>query len=427
MNKDTTISSYLFNMGRASKEAARALRMASGATKDRALTMIADRLSARKELVLSANQEDMVIARDAGAEPHILDRLLLTSERLDGIIQATKRIVALPNPIGEEFDVRSLPNGLLVGRRRVPLGVIGTIYESRPNVTIDIAALCLKSGNASILRGGKEAIHSNRALISIVREAVVEADLPEFSVQFVEDPDRTYLLEMLRMKEFIDLLIPRGGSELITFVGQHATMPAITGGIGVCHVYIDRGADQEMASRIVLNAKLQRPSVCNALDTLLVDKNIASEVLPKLAGQLLAENVELRMDSRSISYLGMDNGPQIKMASCDDWGVEFLDLILAVRVVDSIEDALAHIERYGSGHSEAIVTRDHGRAMQFLDAVDAAAVFVNASTRFTDGEQLGLGAEVAISTNKLHARGPMGVRDLTSYKWVILGNGHVRA
>ena len=426
MSKDAIISSYLLNMGRVAKESARSLRMASGAKKDHALMVLADRLRAAKELVLSANQQDIKIAQDAGADRHVLDRLLLTSERLDGMIQAIQAIVALPNPIGEEFDSRSLSNGLLVSRRRVPLGVIGVIYESRPNVTIDIAALCLKSGNASILRGGKEAIHSNKALITVIHEALLEAGLSESSVQFVEDTNRLYLHEMLRMKEFIDLLIPRGGSDLISFVDQHAEMPAITGGVGVCHVYIDREADHEMASQIVLNAKVQRPSVCNALDTLLIDKEIASKVLPKLVGQLLAESVELRMDSRSSSYVELDNNPQIKLASNDDWGVEFLDLILAVRVVDSIEDALAHIERYGSGHSEAIVTRDYGRAMQFLDAVDASAVLVNASTRFNDGEQLGLGAEVAISTNKLHARGPMGLRDLTSYKWVILGNGHIR-
>lgn len=426
MSKDAIISSYLLNMGRVAKESARSLRMASGAKKDHALMVLADRLRAAKELVLLANQQDIKIAQDAGADHHVLDRLLLTPERLDGMIQAIQAIVALPNPIGEEFDSRSLSNGLLVGRRRVPLGVIGVIYESRPNVTIDIAALCLKSGNASILRGGKEAIHSNKALITVIHEALLEAGLSESSVQFVEDTNRLYLHEMLRMKEFIDLLIPRGGSDLISFVDQHAEMPAITGGVGVCHVYIDREADHEMASQIVLNAKVQRPSVCNALDTLLVDKEIASQVLPKLVEQLLAESVELRMDSRSSSYVELDNSPQIKLASNDDWGVEFLDLILAVRVVDSIEDALAHIERYGSGHSEAIVTRDYGRAMQFLDAVDASAVLVNASTRFNDGEQLGLGAEVAISTNKFHARGPMGLRDLTSYKWVILGNGHIR-
>jgi len=327
----------------------------------------------------------------------------------------------------------TLPNGLRVGKRRVPLGVVGSIYESRPNVTIDIAVLCLKSGNACLLRGGKESLHSNTALVKLVREAIAEAGVPPEAVQFIDNPDRALVDAMLRMKEHIDLLVPRGGAELVRFVANNAAMPAVTGGIGVCHTYVDRGADVGMAADIIFNAKVQRPTVCNALDTVLVHSDVAPRCLPRIARELAAAGVELHCDHRALSILGpspLGEGElpmgKVLPAVEDDWGQEFLSLTAAVKVVDSLEEALQHIETYGSGHSEAIITEDYSAAMRFLEEVDAAAVFVNASTRFTDGAQFGLGAEVGISTQKLHARGPMGLRELTSYKWVILGNGQVR-
>jgi glutamate-5-semialdehyde dehydrogenase len=328
--------------------------------------------------------------------------------------------------VGEVFDARTLPNGLLVARKRVPLGVIGAIYESRPNVTVDIACLCLKAGNACILRGGSEALRSNMALAGLVRQAIARVGLPQDAVQFIPSADRGVVLQMLRAKEYIDLLIPRGGADLIRFVAQHATMPVVTGGIGVCHAYVDAAADLQKALRIVHNAKVQRPTVCNALDCVLVHSAIAGRFLPPMGRLLARDGVELRCDARALEVLGSLEGVRVAPATEEDWGKEFLALVLAVKVVDSLEEALAHIERYGSGHTEAIITEDYSAAMRFVDGVDAAAVMVNASTRFTDGGQFGLGAEVAISTSKFHARGPMGLREITSYKWVVLGSGQVR-
>jgi glutamate-5-semialdehyde dehydrogenase len=319
-----------------------------------------------------------------------------------------------------------MPNGLQIGRRRVPLGVVGAIYESRPNVTVDISTLCLKSGNAVILRGGKEAIHSNGALVGLVKECVTAAGVPEDAVQFIESTDRALVGRMLKMKETIDLMIPRGGQELIRRVAEEAAMPAVTGGVGVCHTFVDRSANLDMALDVVHNAKVQRPSVCNALDTVIVHSAIAPSYLPMLASRWAEFGVEMRCDRRALSLLGPSNGISVRPAEEEDWGMEFLSLTAAVRVVDSLDEALEHIEVYGSGHSEAIITDNYGAAMRFVDEVDAAAVMVNTSTRFNDGGEFGLGAEVAISTNKIHARGPMGLRDLTSYKWVVLGNGQVR-
>ena len=326
-----------------------------------------------------------------------------------------------------------MSNGLKIGKKRVPLGVIGSIYESRPHVTIDISALCLKSGNACMLRGGKESLRSNTALAKLVRKAIGDAGVPEDAVQFVDNPDRSLVDAMLGMKDHIDLLIPRGGDGLIRFVAENATMPAVTGGIGVCHTYIDRGAELDMAANIVFNAKTQRPSVCNALDTILVHISAAPACLPRIVEELTAAGVELHCDHRALSILGPQStgggnspGGRILPANEEDWGREFLSMTAAVKIVDSLDDALDHIETYGSGHSEAIITEDYSAAMRFLDEVDAAAVFVNASTRFNDGGQFGLGAEVGISTQKFHARGPMGLKELTSYKWVIMGDGQVR-
>jgi glutamate-5-semialdehyde dehydrogenase len=325
--------------------------------------------------------------------------------------------------------MQTRPNGLMVGKRRVPIGVIGAIYESRPNVTVDISVLCLKSGNAIILRGGKEALRSNSALAQVIREASSRAGVPEDAVQFIESTERELVNHMLRMRDAIDLVIPRGGAALIKLVAENATMPVVAGGVGVCHTYIDRAADVEKAVAIAYNAKVQRPTVCNALDSLLVHAEVAKNCLHQVAKEWAQAGVEMRCDKRALDILGEKKEPSWKLvaAGADDWGQEFLALIAAIKVVDSLDEALAHIERYGSGHSEAIVTEDYGAAMRFLNEVDAACVYVNASTRFTDGGQFGLGAEVGISTQKLHARGPMGLKELTSYKWTILGTGQVRS
>lgn len=413
-------------IGKAARAASRVLARLKSDVKNAALENIAVALERHQGQVLEANARDVEAGRRAGLSEALLDRLLLTPERLRALARDVRAVAALPDPVGEVFDMRTLPNGLQVGRKRVPLGVIGAIYESRPNVTVDIASLCLKSGNACILRGGSEAFHSNMALATLVRQAIAQAGVPQDAVQFIPSTERGIVLQMLQAKEYIDLLIPRGGADLIRFVAQNATMPAVTGGIGVCHAYVDRTADLEKALRIVRNAKVQRPSVCNALDCVLVHSEIAGRFLPQMARMLARDGVELRCDTRAMSILGPMEEGKVVPASEEDWGKEFLALVLAVKVVDSLDSALAHIERYGSGHTEAIITEDYSAAMRFLEEVDAAAVMVNASTRFTDGGQFGLGAEVAISTSKFHARGPMGLRELTSYKWVVLGNGQVR-
>lgn len=424
----TTTASELEAKGAAAREAARALARLSAEVRNRAILNISQHLLEGEAEVLAANREDMEAGRRAGLSEALLDRLLLSHERLEGMAADVGQVASLPDPLGEVFDMRTLPNGLQLGRKRVPLGVIASIYESRPNVTVDIACLCLKSGNACILRGGKEAIHSNSALASVVQEAVAAAGAPEKAVQFVESTDRAMVGEMLQMRDVIDLLIPRGGAELIRYVAQNATMPVVTGGIGVCHTYVDGSADIQMAVEVVDNAKTRRPSICNALDTLLVHDAAAAGVLPALGRRWAEAGVEMRCDERSLRILSAAEIPELslKPAAEDDFGKEFLALVAAVRVVDSLDEALAHIERYGSGHSEAIVASDYGAAMRFLDEVDAAAVYVNASTQFTDGAQFGLGAEVGISTQKMHARGPMGPRELTSYKWIILGSGQTR-
>ena len=413
-------------LGLAARDASRKVARLSTEDKNRVLTNLAALLRSDQAGVLVANEQEYEQAKADGLSESLLDRLLLTKERLDGIADELERVAELPDPVGEVIETATMPNGLITSRRRVPLGVVASIYESRPNVTVDIFGLCLKSGNACILRGGKEAIRSNTALVALVKRALAEAGVTEEAVQFVDNPDRALVDAMLRMNEYIDLLVPRGGANLIKFVADNATMPAVTGGIGVCHTYVDRAADLKMAAEIVHNAKVRRPSICNALDTVLVHSEIASEGLPLIAKQLAASGVELHCDNRTLSILGPDAPGVALPANEDDWGKEFLALIAAVKVVDSLEDALDHIEYYGSGHSEAIITQDAEAAARFMDEVDAAAVYVNASTQFTDGGQFGLGAEVGISTQKFHARGPMGLKELTSYKWVITGQGQIR-
>ncbi len=412
--------------GKAAKAASRRMAYLSTEVKNSALHNISNDLLAKKEEILAANRIDYQEAEASGMSAAMLDRLMLDSSRIESIARDVLAVAALPDPVGEVFDMRTLPNGLQVGKKRVPLGVIGAIYESRPNVTIDISVLCLKSGNAIILRGGKEAIYSNSALAKVVQEASTRAGVPDGTVQFIENTARTLVNRMLKMNGVIDLIVPRGGAELIKFVSENATMPVITGGIGVCHTYVDRSADVDKAVAIAFNAKVQRPTVCNALDALLVHADIARRYLPLVATEWAKAGVEMHCDERALSILKPIPGLKLKPATDEDWGKEFLALVAAVKVVDSLDEALEHIERYGSGHSEAIVTEDYGEAMRFLNEVDAACVYVNASTRFTDGGQFGLGAEVGISTQKFHARGPMGLRELTSYKWIIFGNGQVR-
>ena len=413
-------------LGKAAYQASRKLARLPTHDKNQVLLNLAELLRSNQADVLAANQEDYREAKADGMDGSLLDRLLLTSDRLSATAAEIQTVAELPDPIGEVIETTSLPNGLVTSRRRVPLGVVGSIYEARPNVTVDIFGLCLKSGNACILRGGKETVRSNTALVALLRKALSDAGVTENAVQFVDNPDRTLVDAMLKMNQYIDLLVPRGGASLVKFVAENATMPAVTGGIGVCHTYVDQAADLKMAVEIVQNAKVRRPSICNALDTVLMHVEVAAIGLPLMAKELVASGVELHCDSRALSILGPDAPATAIPANEDDWGQEFLSLTAAVKVVDSLEDALEHIETYGSGHSEAIITEDEAAANRFLDEVDAAAVYVNASTQFTDGGQFGLGAEVGISTQKFHARGPMGLKELTSYKWVIVGQGQTR-
>ena len=413
--------------GKAAKAASRRMAYLSTEVKNKTLHNIADDLLAKKDEILAANQIDYHEAHNSGMSAHMLDRLMLSPERLEAIAQDVLAVAALPDPVGEVFDMRTLPNGLQIGRKRVPLGVIGAIYESRPNVTIDISVLCLKAGNAIILRGGKEAVRSNSALAGVVQDAGKRAGMPDGAVQFIESTDRTLVSQMLKMGGIIDLIIPRGGAELIKFISENATMPVVSGGVGVCHTYIDRSADVDRAVAIAFNAKVQRPTVCNALDSLLVHADIAPRYLPLVAAEWAKAGVEMHCDERALAILKSYPAFKLVPATDEDWGKEFLSLVAAIKVVDSLDEALEHIDHYGSGHSEAIITEEYQAAMRFLNEVDAACVYVNASTRFTDGGQFGLGAEVGISTQKFHARGPLGVRELTSYKWIIFGSGQVRA
>ena len=416
----------LTTKARAAKKAAREVAKLTGQVKDRALLNVADRLGSRQEEILQANEIDYEAGKRSGLSEALLDRLLLTPDRIEAVAGDVRNVVMLPDPVGEVLDMRTMPNGLQVGRRRVPLGVIGAIYESRPNVTVDISVLCLKSGNATLLRGGKESVHTNTLLAGLIRDAISDAGMPRDAVQLIESTDRALVGRMLKAKEYIDLIIPRGGHELIRRVAEEASMPAITGGVGVCHTYVDRSAAVDMAVDIVFNAKVQRPSVCNAMDTMIVHAAIAPRYLPKIAERFVGADVEMRCDPRALSVVGLMEGVRAVPATEEDWGTEYLSLTAGVRVVDSFDEALEHIERYGTGHSDAIVTEDYTAAMRFLNEVDSSAVFVNASTRFNDGAQFGLGTEVAISTDKYHARGPMGLRELTSYKWTVIGRGQVR-
>ena len=416
----------LRKIGKAATSAARSLASLSGDVRNKAISNIADGLSSSRSEIVLENSRDIEKGRKKGLSEAVLDRLLLNDERIDVIARDALSVVGLSDPVGEIIEMNTMPNGLEVSRRRVPLGVIGVIYESRPNVTVDISALCLKSGNAVILRGGSEAFHSNTVLADVIRAGILDAGISKDAVQIVGSTDRKFVSEMLKMDEFIDLMIPRGGADLVARVAKEASMPSIIGGVGVCHTYVDESASLDMAVDIVFNAKVQRPSVCNALDTMLVHVSAAPEYLPKIANAFAEAGVEMRCDTRSMSILGSREDVKITPAVEEDWDTEHLSLTAGVKVVDSLEAALDHILDHGTGHSEAIVTEDTSSATRFLNEVDSSAVMVNASTRFNDGGQFGLGAEVAISTNKMHARGPMGLKELTSYKWIVLGDGHIR-
>ena len=408
-------------MAQAAKAASRELARATGAVKNAALQAMAAGLMARGKQILAANARDVAAARAAGQTPAFVDRLTLTEKRLESLSRGVRHVADLPDPVGEITGMWRRPNGLLVGRMRVPLGVIGIIYESRPNVTADAAALCLKSGNAVILRGGREALESNRVLADVLTEAVVREGLPPASLAVVPSPERAVVKEMLSLHGLIDLIIPRGGEALIRAVREGSQIPVIAHEKGLCHTYVDAAADLAMAGEIAYNAKVDRPGVCNAMETLLVHADVAGAFLPELIARLSRAGVDVRGCPAACALV-----PSITPATEADWDTEYLDLVLSVRVVDSFEAALNHIARHGSGLAEAIVTADYAHAMRFLREVDAGAVFVNASTRFTDGGEFGMGAEMGISTQKLHARGPMGLTELTCQKFVVLGEGQVR-
>ncbi|HEU0072416.1 MAG TPA: glutamate-5-semialdehyde dehydrogenase [Dehalococcoidia bacterium] len=421
------IDATLLSQAQVAKGAARKLAGTSTAIKNAGLVAIAEALIARQGEILAANTQDVERAADAGLAEAPLNRLKLTPEKLQAIAADVRTVARLPDPVGEVIDGWKLPNGLNVSRRRVPLGVLAAIFESRPNVTIDIASLCLKSGNACVIRGGSEAIRSNTVLARVAREAQASAGIPEGALQFIENTDRALVAQLLTLREYIDIVVPRGGAELIRFVAENARMPVLTGGVGVCHTYVDRLADLDKAVDIVTNAKTRNWSICNALDTVLVHADVAVGYLPRAAQSLAAKGVELRCDERALSLLQQaGDGVNAIAAQPDDFGHEFLAAVAAVRVVDSLDEALDHIAQYGTGHSDAIVTEDFSAAKRFTDEVDTAVVYVNASTQFTDGAQFGLGAEIIDSTQKTIARGPTGLREITTYKWIVQGEGQIR-
>ena len=411
----------LETMGANAKKAARIL-MNAGSKKDEALLAIAKALRDNTQTIIEANNVDIENGKAAGLSESLLDRLKLDEGRIEGMADGVCQVAAQPDPIGRVIEGRTLKNGLQIEKVTVPMGVIGIIYEARPNVTSDAAALCLKAGSAVILRGGKEAINSNRAIAEVMCDAIESAGLPRDCVSLVTDTTRQSATELMQLSEYLDVLIPRGGAGLIRSVVENAKVPVIETGVGNCHVYVDESADITMAANIVFNAKTQRPSVCNAIETVLVHKNIAEKALPAIKAELDKKNVEIRGCERTRAILGDSVIP----ATENDYAIEFLDYILAVKVVDSIDDALDHLAKYSTGHSESIVTSDYSAAQKFTACVDSAAVYVNASTRFTDGGEFGLGAEIGISTQKLHARGPMGLNELTSMKFIIKGSGQIR-
>lgn len=419
----------LIEMGKRARQAADWLATASSAQKDAALECIAATILAHQEAILAANQADLAAGERAGLSAALLDRLMLNPARLAGIVRDLRQLVMLPDPVGETFEASVLPNGLRIRKQRVPLGVLGVIYEARPNVTVDVAGLAIKTGNAAILRGGSETMNSNRELVSAIRQALEESGLPTDIIQWISDPDRARVLELLHLDESVDMIIPRGGAGLHEFCRHNSHIPVITGGIGICHLFVDATADLEKALPVIYNAKVQRPSVCNALDTVLVHQDVAAEILPKIVAHLRPVGVSFRAEARAQACLESATGlPEgVLPAGPEDFDTEWLSLVLGLKIVADLDEAMAHIRQHSTAHSDGILTEDAANARRFVTRVDSGVVYVNASTRFTDGAQLGLGAEVAVSTQRLHARGPMGLRELTTYKWVIEGDYHVRA
>lgn len=414
-------------MGQLAKEASIFMAQASTAKKNAALTALADFLLLAEKPILEANADDRASARSNGLPDVLIDRLSL-KDRINSLAEDVRHVATLTDPVGEEFDKTTLPNGLKVCKRRTPLGVLGVIYESRPNVTVDVAALAIKSGNCAILRGGSETLETNLVLLGVIQKALESAGLPENAIQMIPANDREHVKELLHLHEYVDLIIPRGGAKLHQFCRENSRIPVITGGIGICHLFVDQSADQRKAIEVIFNAKTQRPTVCNALDTLLIHAEIAETFIPQVVDRLEKAGVKFRLDANAWSIMEKASyiGESLMQAQSEDWDREWLSLILGIKVVQNIDEAIQHIRKHSTGHSDGILTEDRKQAEQFLNAIDSAAVYVNASTRFTDGGQLGLGAEVAISTQKLHARGPMGLKELTSYKWIIEGDYHTR-
>lgn len=413
----------MHQLGKRAKQASRLLANAPSEQKNQALLAIADALATHADAILAANRQDLADAEANGLTAALLDRLNLQS-RLDGIIADVRHVATLPDPVGRILEERVLENGLQVQRRAIPLGVLGVIYEARPNVTVDVAVLALKSGNAVILRGGKETLRSNIALVNVLQSALVAHGLPADAIQYIESTDRRYVKELLTLNQYVDVIIPRGGNALHKLCVEEGTIPVITGGLGICHIFVDESADLPPALEIIHNAKTQRPSVCNAMETLLVHQAIADDFLPRVAERLAGDGVEYRAEARAYSIL--KDHPTARLAETGDFDQEWLALILSVKVVDDLDQALEHIQQHSTDHSDSILTRNAEHAERFLNEIDSAAVYVNASTRFTDGGALGLGAEVAVSTQKLHARGPMALEELTTYKWIIRGENHIR-
>jgi glutamate-5-semialdehyde dehydrogenase len=414
-------------MAKSAKEASLRMRSLSSEKKSNALLRLADLLCDHKEQLLKANEVDIAAARKAHLSEAMIDRLSLQGDRLEQLAQNVRQIAAMPDPVGAIYDSQVLPSGLHLAKMRVPIGVLAVIYEARPNVTIDVAALALKSGNSVILRGGSETLSSNRALMAVVAEALQQSGLPEAAVQFIDSADRKVVEKLLKLHESIDVVIPRGGATLQRFCREHSQIPVITGGIGICHIFFDESADLEGALKVIQNAKVQRPTVCNALDVLLVHEKSAPVLLPLLAELLLKDGVNFRADSAAYSLLKPHAGAKVQKATQGDFDTEWLSLTLSIKVVPDLESAIAHIQEHSSGHSDAILTRNEEHSRRFVRDIDSAAVYVNASTRFTDGTEFGLGAEIAVSTQKLHARGPMGLPELTTYKWIGWGNNQIRS
>ena len=415
------MENYMEILGKRAKDASRASAKLGTDEKNKGLFAVADELCKQSAYLLSENEKDVQEAESKGVKKSLIDRLRLTEQRIEDMAEGLRQIAGLEDPIGEVLEMKNRPNGLRIGKKRVPLGVIGIIYESRPNVTADAFGLCFKTGNAVILRGGSDAIHSNLAIVHTIKEALRKEKLPEDLILLVEDTSRETVQQMMKLHDYIDVLIPRGGAGLISTVVENSTVPVIETGTGNCHIFVDESADIEMAVDIIENAKTQRMGVCNACESLIVHEGIAKKVVPEIVKRLKLHQVEIRGDKRARELM-----PEIVPATEEDWGAEYLDAIISLKIVDSIEDAIHHINQYNTGHSESIITNDYNHALKFQDEVDAAAVYVNASTRFTDGFEFGFGAEIGISTRKLHARGPMGLLALTTTKYIIFGNGQIR-